>query len=118
MLLDVVADALVEGRYDDVELLCILAVAVDVEEVEMDVVEAEDVVCFNVDVGEYANADAYEIVELTPVLRAVVLNLLNGDCGETGVNMDALPALGGVGDHDNEMFSSSSFSLSLPLFRP
>lgn len=54
--------------------------------------------------------------ELRAVLRAVVLNLLKGDCGEVGVDMGGLAALEGVGDQDNEMSSSSSFSLSLSLF--
>lgn len=67
--------------------------------------------CFKVEVV----VDADEFVELTPALRAVVLNLLKGDCGESGVDEMALTTFGGVGDQLSEISSSSSLSLSLPL---
>jgi len=68
-------------------------------------------VCFEVEV----DVDADEFVELTPILRTVVLNLLKGDCGESDVDEMALTAFGGVGDQLSEISSSSSLSLSLPL---
>lgn len=71
----------------------------------------EVVVCFKVE----ADADAEEVVELTPVLRTVALNLLKGDCGESGINEIALATFGGVGDQLSEISSSSPLSLSLPL---